>query len=324
MRGRGVSNWILVMVLSLGVFAGAWTVPAAAQEAYPSKAITVIVPFSAGGSTDIAFRGIAPYLEKHLKTSIVIENVPGADGIIGYSKGYSAKPDGYMLTAVNTLPLLLAELSRETKYKSNEYKPIYAFATGSMILVAHPEFCKTFDEFVKLGRNETVKIGTTGAATTTGLMGILLADQLGLKVNWIPYGGGSESLTSLAGHHIDAVFSMTASAQSLVRAGKIQPLAVFSEKRNPKFADVPVPKELGMDIPLLNNLTGIVGPPGLSDDKVAVVAAAMAKAVEDPGYQEWLNKASTTEYTPMGPAEFKKEFERLTALTLKYEKQLKK
>jgi tripartite-type tricarboxylate transporter receptor subunit TctC len=323
MTGHAVAKRALVLMISLGLAAGAWALPAGAQEVYPSKSITVIVPFSAGGSTDIAFRGIAPYIEKYLKTSIVVENVPGADGIIGYSRGYSAKPDGYTLTAVNTLPLLLAELSRDTKYKSDEFKPIYAFATGSMILVVYPEFCKDFGEFVKIGRSQTIKVGTTGAATTTGLMGILLEEELGLKVNWIPYGGGSESLASLAGKHIDAVFSMTASAQSLSKAGKIRPLAVFSEKRNPKYPDVPVPKELGTDIPLLNNLTGIVGPPGLPDDKVATVAAAAAKAVQDPGYLEWLNKAATTELTPMDPQEFKKEFERLSALTQKYKKYLK-
>ncbi len=300
-----------------------WGVQGEAQVAYPSKPITIIVPFAAGGSTDMAVRGIAPYTGRLLKTSVNIENVPGADGAIGYSRGYSAKPDGYTLLATNTLPPILTEFSRETKYKTMEFKPIYAFARDSMILVVNPDFCKTFDEFVKIGRSQTIKIGTTGAATTTGLMGILFAEELGLKVNWIPFGGGAESLTALAGKHIDAVFSITASAQSLAKAGKIRSLAIFSETRNAKYPDVPVPKELGSDITLLFNHTGIVGPPGLSDTIVKVVEDAFAKSIENPEYLDWHKRVSTSDLVPLASKEYRKEFERIHTLAEKYRKYLK-
>ncbi len=295
-----------------------------ARETFPSKPVTIIVPFSAGGSTDINVRRIAPYVRNYLKTQIIIENLPGADGGIGYYKGYSAKPDGYTLLASNTIPLFLTEYSRDAKYKTMEFKPIYAYARDSMILVVHPDFCKTFDEFVKIARTQTVRIGTTGAATTTGMMGIALAEELGLKINWVPFGGGSESLTTLAGKHIDAVFSIAASAVSLAKAGRIRPLMVFSEKRNPQYPEVVVPKEAGVDITLIFNHTGIVGPPGLPEDRIKILAQAFVKAGQDPEYVARLKETATSELVPLPPKEYKKEFERLHVVSERYKKYLKK
>lgn len=315
---------IFFFIAVIAVFLlGIWVFKAETEVTYPTKPITIIVPFTAGGSTDIAVRRIAPYVGKYLKTSIIIENLPGADGAIGYNKGYSAKVDGYTLLASNTLPLILTEFSRETKFKTLEFKPIFAYARDSMILVVHPDFSKSFEEFVKTGRTQTVKVGTTGGATTTGLMGILLAEELGLKVNWIPFGGGAESLTTLAGKHIDAVFSITTSALSLTKAGKIRPLAVFSEKRNPQFPEVPVPKELGVDITLLFNHTGIVGPPGLPEDIIKILEQAFTRAIEDPEYLEKTKELATSDLVPLSSKEYRKEFERLYALAEKYRKYLK-
>jgi len=318
-------SMFMVFLLFAGVGAllsGAW-VPQPGAEDYPTKPISIIVPFSAGGSTDMAVRTAAPYAGKYLKTSIAIENVPGADGAIGYNKAYSARPDGYTLLASNTLPLILTERSRETKYKTMEFKPIFAFARDSMILVVHPDFAKNFDEFVKTARNQTVKIGTTGGATTTGLMGILLAEELGLKVNWIPFGGGAESLTSLAGKHIDAVLSIAASSVALSRAGKIRPLVVFSERRNDKYPDVPVPKELGIEISLLFNHTGLAGPPGLGEDKIKIVEQGFQKALEDREYLEKIKGVATYDLVPLPSKEYRQEFERLWTLTEKYKRYLK-
>jgi len=293
------------------------------MAAFPEKPIAIIVPFTAGGSTDIAVRGLAPYLEKYLNTSVVIQNLPGADGAIGYTKGYQAKPDGYTLLASNTLPLILTEFSREVRYKTMDFKPVYAFARDSMILVVHPDFCKTFEEFLRIAKNQTVKIGTTGWATTTGLMGLLLAEELGLKVNWIPYGGGRESLTALAGKHIDAVFSITASALSLVKAGNIRALAIFAESRNPKFPDVPVPRELGITIPLLFNHTGVVAPPKTPENIIKILESTFHKASFDPDYQKWIKKVATSDFVPLNAKEYQKEFNRLWNLAEKYRKYLK-
>lgn len=314
--------FLIVAVIAV-MFFGAGFLNAHAQVGFPTKPITIVIPFPAGGSTDIVMRGVATYVSKHLNTSIIVQNVVGAEGSIGYAKGYTAKPDGYTLLATNTLPQILTEFSREARYKSLDFKPVFAVARDSMILVAKPEGVKTFDEFIKTARHQTTTIGTTGRATTTGLMGILFVEETGIKVNWIPFHGGAESLSALAGRHIDAVLSISASAMPMVKAGKIIPLAVFSEKRSPKFPDVPVPRELGLDIPFLYNYSGVVAPPGTPDELVKVLENAFDKAVTDKEYLEWFKKTATAELLPLHAREYRKEFERLYSLTEKYKKYLK-
>lgn len=323
MRGnKNFKIYVLLMVM-MGMILGTWTFKAEAVTAYPTKPITIVVPYPAGGAVDIPPRGIAPYLGKYLNTSIVIANVPGADGIIGNNKVYTAKADGYTLLASNTLAPIIAEFSRETKYKTLDFNPIFALTRDSLNLVVHPEGCKNFEEFVKTARTRTMVVGTTGRATVSGLGGIILEERLGLKVNWVPFSGGAESLTALSGKHIEAVVTFISAASSLVRAGKIKPLLVFSDKRHPKYPEVPVPNELGVDIPPLVGRVGIVGPPDMDEDKIRILEEAFEKAVKDPDYLEWLKKVATTEFIPLSSKEYRKEFERLYTVVEKYKKYLK-
>jgi tripartite-type tricarboxylate transporter receptor subunit TctC len=310
-------------LITFGIVFGICSFSVMADINYPAKPITLVVPFAAGGSTDIATRGIVTHVNKYLKVSLIIKNMPGADGTIGYNNVYGAKPDGYTLLSAPTLPMILSELSRETKFKSLEFKPIFAFVRDTLILVVNPDFCKSFDEFVKIATASTIRIGTTGGATSSGLGGIILVEKLGLKANWIPFGGGAESLTALAGKHIDAVMTITASAFSLIKAGKIRPLVIFTDKRHPKFSDVPVSRELGIDIPLLTNHIGILAPPQTSEERIKIVEEAFARAVEDKEYLEWLNKVATAELVPLSSKEYKKEIERLFTVAEKYKKYLK-
>jgi tripartite-type tricarboxylate transporter receptor subunit TctC len=212
---------LFFLFLMAGIIFGKWTFSAGSEVNYPTKPITLVVSFTAGGSTDIATRGIVTYVNKYLKASLVIKNMPGADGTIGYNSVYGAKPDGYTLLSAPTLPMILSEFSRETKFKSLEFKPVFAFVRDTLILVVNPDFSKSFEEFVKIGSTSTIRLGTTGGATSSGLGGIILVEKFGLKANWIPFGGGAESLTALAGKHIDAAMTITASTVSLIKAGKI-------------------------------------------------------------------------------------------------------
>ncbi len=323
MKGNNSTGVLLILAVIGGLLFGAGPFHASAEVGFPGKPITIIVPFPAGGSTDMAVRGIATYTGKYLNTDIMVQNIPGLDGVIGYAKAYSAKPDGYTLLATNTLPQIFPEFSRETKYKSLDFKSVFAFARDSVILVERSDGPRTFDEFVKTARNETIKIGTTGRATTTGLMGILLVEELGLKVNWIFFNGGEESLTALAGKQVDAVFSIAASALPKIKTGKIRPLAVFSEKHYSKYPDVPIPRELGIEVPLLYNYSGIVAPPGTPDEPVKTLEAAFGKAAVDREYVEWFKKTAVAEPLPLTAGEYRKEFERLYVLAEKYKKYLK-
>jgi tripartite-type tricarboxylate transporter receptor subunit TctC len=319
----GHKRRIFVAVAVLLLFWLAAMVNVEAKEVYPSKPITLIVPFPPGGSTDVAARTMAVYMGKALNTSVIISNIPGAGGAIGYTKGYQAKPDGYTLLAWNTLPPLLEEYKRSVAYKTLNFTSIGAFSRDFSILVVHPEVSKNLTDFVKLAKSQNVNVGTTGQYTITGLQGILMTEELGLKTNWVNFGGGAESLTSLAGKHIEAVLTLTGSAMPLIKAGKILPLAIFSEKRSNKFPTVPVPSEQGFNLPILYSYTGIVGPPGLDKAKVKILEEAIVKATKYPDYVNWTEKVSTAEPILLSASAYQKETARLAKVADKYKHFLK-
>lgn len=219
--------------------------------------------------------------------------VPG--GVIGYTKGYTAKPDGYTLLIWNTLSPLLEERKREVQYKSLNFTPVAGISRDFVIIVGHPEGSKTALDFVKLGQERAVNIGCNGQASIAGLQTRLMTEELGMKVNWVNYGGAAESLTSLAGKHLDAVATMTDSAVPLIRTGKVVPLLIFAKNRHSKFAAVPVPGELGFKFPLISPYLAIVGPPGMDKERVKILESAIMKAAEHPDYVAWTEKVSTAE-----------------------------
>lgn len=296
-----------------------------AKDNYPSKPITVIVAYSPGGATDVGARAIAMYIGKYLKTSVIISNIPGASGVIGYTKAYTAMPDGYTLLAWNNLTPHLEEYKRsgDVGYKTLNFTSLAAFSRDGTMLMTHPDSSSNFADFVKQTKVQTLNIGTTGQYTITGLQGILMAEELGIKVNWVTYAGGAECLTSLAGKHINAALTLPSSAMSLIKAGRIVPLLTFGDKRSPKYPTVPVPGELGYNIPVLSSYLGIVGPPGLDKTKVKILEEAILKAAKDPDYVAWTEKASTAERVLLSASTYQQETARLGQVTEKYKRFLK-
>ena len=151
-----------------------------------------------------------------------------------------------------------------------------------------------------------------------------MAEELGLKINWVSYGGGAESLNALAGKHIDAVMTLTSSVMPLIKAGKIIPLLIFSEKRALKYPNVPTPGELGYNnMPLLYGLTGIVGPPGLDKGKAKILEDALLKAMKDPDYAAWTEKVSTADPVVLSAAVYRQQTVRLAKAAEKYKTVMK-
>ena len=290
---------------------------------YPTKPITVIVPYGAGGSMDTQTRGISPYLAKELNASIYIENVTGASGVIGFNRGFKSAPDGYTLVANNLPAIVVTEISQpNSNYRTREFTPLCAFALDPVILVTHPDLYKTFDEFVKAAKAAQIRVGTTGKGTTVHLSGLIVESVLGIKFNFIPFDGGAESVAALAGKHIDAILTIASSANAMVRAGRIRALLILAKERSPKYPQVPVPKDTGYDIPPFSNHTGILAPPKLPSDRLKILETAFDRAVKNPAYIEWLGKG-TAEYAPLNPDQYRNEIERVFKLVEGYRDLLK-
>lgn len=281
---------------------------------FPNKPINVIQAYGVGGSTDMLMRGISPYLSKELNTRIVIQNVPGAGGVLGYNKAFKAPPDGYNLLISNFPTVYAVELiSPNSTFRTKEFMPIYAFAKDNVILVVHQDTFATFDEFVKTAQSRPLRMGGTGQGTPTVMAGLILEKALKVKFNFIPYQSGAECVTALAGNHIDAVVTYSSSAAALIRAKRIKPLLFFSEQRTAAYPQIPTLRELGYDTPGVYSIYGFFAPPRTPQDRLKVLEAACDRAVKTQSFIEWM-KRGTAEYINLNTREFKIDFGKLMSL----------
>ena len=272
-----------------------------AQYPEPNRTITINVNAPPGGATDIQIRATANYLSKSLGgAKVQIENIPGASGKIAYEKTFKAKPDGYTLLAVNLIgPIILELQEKDVHYKVLAFTPVYAISSMPFVLVVHTDMWKTLDDFLQEGQKRVVSIGTMGKNTGNYLQAAAFVEATKIKANLVPFAGGAESTTTLAGKHIDAVITPVISALPLVRGGKLRPLFVFSDDPDPSFPGVPISKESKWEIAAFPFIINFVGPPNLPDDRVKILGDAFSKALKDPAFMEWANKVNL-EITPMG------------------------
>lgn len=286
MRRRTLRHWLGPMVACGVALCGA----AAWGADFPKKPIRLVVTAAAGGGEDTEARAIAPFAEKYLGTQIIIENQPGAGGKIAFEKFQKTEPDGYHLVTYTFPKSIIIEYVDKVNYRTKDFTPVFAWSRGSQILAVHADSWKTFDEFLKAAKTKTLAGGLSGRGSTTHLAGLIAMDELDLKVNWVPYEGSAGSVTALAGKHLDFTICLATSAVSLVQAGKLRPLLLFADKRDPYWPDVPIPKDLGINMSYIPALRGIEAPPNTPPAIVKVIEDAFAKAIKDPGFIEIAKK----------------------------------
>jgi len=264
--------------------------PSANSQDFPKKPIKLIATADVGGGEDTEARGIAPYLQKLLGVNVTVENQGGAGGKIAFEKIQKTEPDGYSLI-VSTFPKsIIIEYMGKVNYRTKDFTPVYAWALTNQLLVVHGDTWKTFDEFLKAAKAKPLSGGLSGRGSTTHLAGLVAMDELGVKVNWVPYEGSAGSVAALAGKHLDFTLCLSTSATSLIQAGKLRPLLLFGDERDPYLPDVPVPKEVGLNITSMPALRGAEAPPNTPPAIVRVLEDAFGKAVKDPNFIEWAKK----------------------------------
>jgi len=270
---------ICVMML-FALSQGTWA------DEFPKKPIKMIVTAAAGGGEDMEARAIAPFVEKYLKVNVTIENQPGAGGKIAFEKFQRVEPDGYTLISYTFPKSVIIEHIDKTSFRTKDFTPIFAWSRGNQVLVVHADTWKTFNEFLKAAKSRTLSCGLSGRGSTVHLAGLVAVEELGIKVNWVPYEGSAGSIAALAGKHLDFTICLSTSAVSLTKAGKIRPLLIFSDKRDPYFPDVPIPKELGFEVTPIPGIRGVEAPPKTPASIVRVLEEAFSKAVKEPGFIE--------------------------------------
>ena len=228
---------------------------AQAQDAYPSRPVTLINPFPPGGTADVVGRPLAAVLEPLMKQPVVIETKQGAAGQVGAQVAASAKPDGYTLlihmVSLSGFPEVDRVYGRPVKFTRDDFIPIARFTAGPMVLLVNDQQpYKTVKELVddvKTKPNELI-FASSGLHGALHLPAALFLKAAGLQMKHLPTQGGGPSLIALIGNNAQMAVSSLASAASQVKAGKARILACFSGKRLATHPDVPTLKELGYDV----------------------------------------------------------------------------
>jgi tripartite-type tricarboxylate transporter receptor subunit TctC len=273
---------------------------------FPEKEVQVIIPWAAGGATDLIFRALAATTGKYLGKAVVIVNKPGGGGAVGYTEGMKAAPDGYVLTsAVTPLTILPHQIDTAFTYKNFD-AVINVVDDPSMFLVRSDAPWKSLKEFVDYAKNnpEMITVGNSGAGGGVHLVALAFERAAGVKFNHIPFSGGGPSVTALLGGHVNAVSVSPPEGIPQVQAGKLKIIALFADKRFDMFPDVPTVKEQGIDF-AMGMWRGLIAPKGTPGDVIKKLHDAFKKGMDDPAFKDKA-KDMSVKLSYMGPEDFGK------------------
>lgn len=270
-------------VLAFSSIGTAW-----AEDGYPSKPVTIVVPYAAGGTSDLVARAFQQPLSDALGQTIVIDNRAGAAGVIGVNAVVDAKPDGYTLLLGNCGPNSLVPLTRKVSYDPvADLQPIStAIMTPMILAVPENSPAKDLKGFLSEARKQSNwTYGSTGLGGLSHLTGEYFNDLAGTDLMHIPHKGGAPIMASFAGGRLDAAFITGLDGASLHEAGRIRYLAVGTLEPTPVLPDVPV---IADELPGFNSVCwfGFLAPKGLPDDVASTLNDAIRTAVNTPEVQQ--------------------------------------
>lgn len=266
-----------------------------AQAAFPSKPITIVVPFSAGGTTDLLARVVAQQLGVELGQSVVVDNKPGAGGNIGGAFVAKATPDGHTLLmgAVGT-HAINASLYKKMPYDNiKDFAPLTRVAMVPNLLVANPaQPFKTVQELIAYAKANPGKVNfaSSGSGTSVHLSGELFKSLAKVDIQHIPYKGSAPAMNDLLGNQVNIMFDNLPSAISHVRAGKLRALAVTTAKRSPDLPDVPTIAEAGVPGYEATSWFGLFAPAATPAPVKAKLHAALVKVLAHPDVKKKIDE----------------------------------
>ncbi|WP_425259250.1 Bug family tripartite tricarboxylate transporter substrate binding protein [Rubrivivax sp. RP6-9] len=275
---------------------------------YPDRPLTLIVPFAAGGPTDIVGRIVAQALGAELGRQVVVDNRGGAAGLIGIGQVARAAPDGYTLGVATvsthgTLPNLTARMPYDAR---RDFTPVSNLAASAMALSVHPSVpARTLDEFIAHLRAHPGRLsyGNAGAGGIGDLGMTWFLQRIGATMVSVPYKGSAPALTDLAAGLVQATFDNFPSSLAMIRASHIRPLAITGAQRSPALPALPTFTEGGMPGFDVSAWYGLLGPAGMPADVTSRLNSAVARVLSDPAVSARLADAGATP-SPTTPGQF--------------------
>jgi len=282
-------------VLALaGLAAACWGAAAAAQGAYPSRNVQIVVPFTPGTGADLLSRTLGPKLSERWKVPVITDNRPGATGNIGAEYVAKAAPDGHTVlfaaTAFGMTPTLYRNLPFDPV---KSFAPVVLIATSGLGLVVHPQLpVKSVKEFVQLAKRRPGELlySSPGNGGPQHLTMELLKLETGINIIHVPYKGLAGAITDAMGGHVQAMVSALQTAHPYVTAGRLRMLGIMSAQRSPAFPDVPTMKEQGLPKLEVYTWYGSFAPAGTPPAAVAKLNGDINALLQQPDVRDILGK----------------------------------
>lgn len=302
---------IALVALSLGA-------SSALAQNYPDRPITWVVPFGPGTVTDNSARVVAKVLGDKIGQTVLVENKPGAAGIVGTEYVMNAKPDGYTFLYGSSGPMATySSLYKKLSYSTlKSFTPVHAMSSSPLVMVVNSESpFKTFKDFVAYAKANPDKInfGTSGAGTSQHLTGELLQMAAGFKMTHIPYKAGGAQMVDLLGGNIQVIFDYPSVVKSHIEAGKLRPLGITSAQRLKNMPDVPTMIEQGLPEVQISAWSSIMLPANVPAEITNKLATAFNATMKDPAIIAYFDSTDSIALTNIGPKELPAFIESETA-----------
>ena len=274
---------------AIGTVAAAWPMPSRA-ESFPSRPITLIVPFAAGGPTDVLARILADHMRRTLGQTVVIENVTGASGSVAGVRAARATPDGYTLIIGHWGTHVLNGAVYSLQYDVlNDFDPVGLIGNGPQLIIGRPTLpAKNLNELVGWLKENPNKAtaGTAGPGSGSHVAGVFFQNQTGTGFSFVPYRGAGPALNDLMAGHIDLMFDQATNSLPQVRGGNVRAYAVTARTRLASAPDIPTVDEAGLPGLYIAYWHGIWAPKNTPADAIARLNASVVAALADPSVQQ--------------------------------------
>jgi tripartite-type tricarboxylate transporter receptor subunit TctC len=274
--------------------------PAAAQDAYPSRPISIVAPFPPGGVADLTARPVAAAMEKVLKNPVGVVNKTGAAGAVGMQFVATSRPDGYTLllalSSISIIPEADKLFDRKPAFTVDQFEPLALISADPTILVVRAESpWKTAKEFIEDARRRPNQISysSSGIYGTLHMAMELLSHAAGITLRHVPHSGAAPALTAILGGHVDALASGPSVVLPHIKAGKLRALAGWGEQRVAALPDVPTFRELGYPDAEFYIWAGLFAPKGTPEPVLGKLRETLRLAVAEPDFKAAMDKIET-------------------------------
>ncbi len=275
----------------------------ASSATYPSKSVSVIVPFSAGGGTDLCTRAIVDAAKDSFTNGISVENQTGGAGAIGMVSGANAAADGHTLTTICVELVTLPHTTSGTNLHPDQFAPVMMInSTYSAITVKADSPYHTLDDLLNAAQEGVVQIGNSGVGAIWHLAAAALAQEAGVEFTHVPFDGAAPALTSLLGGHIDAITVSYPEVAAQAEAGEVRVLALMAPERNENLPDIPTVQELGYDV-AVGTWRGIGVPADTPQETIDTLYSIFEEASTQQSFVDFMNN-NNLDIDILGPDDF--------------------